>query len=129
MMNLPVDGSRCAIFGHSMGGHGALTLALKNPDTFRSVSAFAPICAPMQCPWGQKAFGGYFGGSAELAAAHIEIRTGDAALEVVLGEVTHLEVRAAGFYDRAQDITADSAESVNCDFNAHFSSQFFRLIL
>ncbi len=49
------------IFGHSMGGHGALTIALKSPDRFRSVSAFAPICAPMQCPWGEKAFSRYLG--------------------------------------------------------------------
>lgn len=49
------------IFGHSMGGHGALTIGLKNPDCFRSISAFAPIVAPMQCPWGQKAFAAYLG--------------------------------------------------------------------
>ena len=58
---LPVDGARIGIFGHSMGGHGALTMALKRPDVFRSVSAFAPIAAPSKCPWGQKAFGGYLG--------------------------------------------------------------------
>ena len=50
-----------AIMGHSMGGHGALTIALKNPGTYTSVSAFAPICNPMQCPWGKKAFLGYLG--------------------------------------------------------------------
>lgn len=49
------------IFGHSMGGHGALTLALKYPEKFKSVSAFAPICAPSQCPWGEKAFQHYLG--------------------------------------------------------------------
>ena len=59
---LPVDGARLGIFGHSMGGHGALTMALKRPDVFRSVSAFAPIAAPSKCPWGQKAFNGYLGG-------------------------------------------------------------------
>ncbi|MYN26774.1 S-formylglutathione hydrolase [Duganella levis] len=58
---LPVDAGRIGIFGHSMGGHGALTMALKRPDVFRSVSAFAPIAAPSQCPWGQKAFSGYLG--------------------------------------------------------------------
>jgi S-formylglutathione hydrolase len=58
---LPVDGERIGIFGHSMGGHGALTMALKRPDVFRSVSAFAPIAAPSLCPWGKKAFGGYLG--------------------------------------------------------------------
>jgi S-formylglutathione hydrolase len=58
---LPVDGARVGIFGHSMGGHGALTLALRRPDLFRSVSAFAPIAAPMLCPWGRKAFTAYLG--------------------------------------------------------------------
>ncbi len=59
--SFPVDNGRQGIFGHSMGGHGALTLALRNPDQFRSLSAFAPICAPSRCPWGEKAFGGYLG--------------------------------------------------------------------
>lgn len=56
-----VDSTRQGIFGHSMGGHGALTLALRNPERFRSLSAFAPICAPSRCPWGEKAFNGYLG--------------------------------------------------------------------
>ncbi|MCA0205895.1 MAG: S-formylglutathione hydrolase [Proteobacteria bacterium] len=56
-----VDLARQSITGHSMGGHGALTLALRNPGRFRSVSAFAPIVAPSSCPWGQKALGGYLG--------------------------------------------------------------------
>jgi len=55
------DVQRSGIFGHSMGGHGALVAALRSPERYRSVSAFAPICAPMQCPWGQKAFNGYLG--------------------------------------------------------------------
>lgn len=57
----PVDMKRQGIFGHSMGGHGALTIALRNADSFKSVSAFAPIAAPIQCPWGQKALGRYIG--------------------------------------------------------------------
>jgi len=57
----PVDLSRQGITGHSMGGHGALVIALKNPGRFRSVSAFAPICAPSQVPWGEKAFSAYLG--------------------------------------------------------------------
>lgn len=56
-----IDKNRLGIFGHSMGGHGALTLALKNPTKYKSVSAFAPICAPSDCPWGQKALSGYLG--------------------------------------------------------------------
>jgi S-formylglutathione hydrolase len=58
---LAVDAQRMGIMGHSMGGHGALTLALRHEQLFQSVSAFAPICAPTQCPWGQKAFAGYLG--------------------------------------------------------------------
>lgn len=57
----PGDPLRQGIFGHSMGGHGALTLGLKNPDVFTSISAFAPICSPINCPWGQKALGNYLG--------------------------------------------------------------------
>lgn len=75
----PVDRARTSICGHSMGGHGALMLALRNPGMFRSVSAFAPICAPTRCPWGRKAFMGYLGdieagriydASAVMAALH-----------------------------------------------------------
>lgn len=58
---LPVDPARQSIMGHSMGGHGALTVALKNPDRFKAVSAFAPISSPMNCPWGEKALTGYLG--------------------------------------------------------------------
>jgi len=57
----PADMARQGIMGHSMGGHGALTAALRNPKRFRSVSAFAPIVAPSQVPWGEKALGGYLG--------------------------------------------------------------------
>ncbi len=58
---LGADAARIGIFGHSMGGHGALVLALRNPKLFRSVSAFAPICAPSRAPWGIKAFTAYLG--------------------------------------------------------------------
>tara|TARA_B110000908_G_scaffold160162_1_gene203104 strand:+ start:417 stop:1268 length:852 start_codon:yes stop_codon:yes gene_type:complete len=56
-----VDGQRTSISGHSMGGHGALTIALKNPDIFKSVSAFSPICSPLNCPWGEKVLSNYLG--------------------------------------------------------------------
>lgn len=59
--DLPLDTANCSIMGHSMGGHGALTIALKNPGVYQSVSAFAPICSPMNCPWGEKALGNYLG--------------------------------------------------------------------
>lgn len=68
--HLPMDLERVGIFGHSMGGHGALTLALRHPGVFKSVSAFAPIAAPRQCPWGKKAFSGYLGKDESTWLAH-----------------------------------------------------------
>lgn len=56
-----IDAARLGVMGHSMGGHGALVAALRAPEVFRSVSALAPICAPTQCPWGERAFAGYLG--------------------------------------------------------------------
>ncbi|AIV49957.1 S-formylglutathione hydrolase [Burkholderia pseudomallei] len=67
---LPIDAARLGIFGHSMGGHGALVLALRHPQLYRSVSAFAPIAAPTRCPWGEKAFSGYLGADREAWKRH-----------------------------------------------------------
>ncbi|MDE2398020.1 MAG: S-formylglutathione hydrolase [Burkholderiales bacterium] len=64
------DPARCGLFGHSMGGHGALTLALRHPGQYRSLSAFAPIAAPSDCPWGRKAFGGFLGADPQVWKAH-----------------------------------------------------------
>ncbi|HEY9711334.1 MAG TPA: S-formylglutathione hydrolase, partial [Oculatellaceae cyanobacterium] len=63
--HFPGNPERQGIFGHSMGGHGALVCALRNPEQYKSVSAFAPIAAPMRCPWGQKAFNNYLGSDQE----------------------------------------------------------------
>lgn len=68
--HFPADTARAGVFGHSMGGHGALTLGLTHRDRYRSISAFAPIAAPMQCPWGEKAFSGYLGGDRAVWAKH-----------------------------------------------------------
>ena len=68
--NFPVAADRQSIFGHSMGGHGALTVALRNPSRFRSVSAFAPIVAPSRVPWGRKAFTAYLGEDPAAWRAH-----------------------------------------------------------
>jgi S-formylglutathione hydrolase len=68
--NLPVRAGSTGIFGHSMGGHGALTIGLRNPTQYKSLSAFAPIVAPMQCPWGQKAFTNYLGPDQEKWRPH-----------------------------------------------------------
>ena len=74
----PADPDRQGLFGHSMGGHGALTIGLKNPDIYRSISAFAPICSPMNGPWGEKALPRYLGPQQETWRAHD-------ATELVLG--------------------------------------------
>ena len=66
----PVRDDATGVFGHSMGGHGALTIALGDPGAYRTVSAFAPICAPVQCPWGEKAFSGYLGDDRAAWAEH-----------------------------------------------------------
>jgi S-formylglutathione hydrolase len=67
---LPIDVARSSVFGHSMGGHGALTLALRHPGKFKSVSAFAPVVAPSQVPWGVKAFTNYLGADRQAWKAH-----------------------------------------------------------
>ena len=90
----PTTGVR-AISGHSMGGHGALTLALRHPDLFRSVSAFAPISSPTRCPWGEKAFSAYLGEDRAVWADH------DAALLIETGS-------AKGVYD---DILIDQGDA------------------
>jgi S-formylglutathione hydrolase len=68
--NFPVDPDRQSIFGHSMGGHGALTIALRHPDRYRGASAFAPIVAPSLVPWGIKALGGYLGNNKNAWRKH-----------------------------------------------------------
>jgi S-formylglutathione hydrolase len=68
--HFPVQPGQQSIFGHSMGGHGALVCALRNPELYKSVSAFAPIAAPMRCPWGQKAFTNYLGANQETWRAY-----------------------------------------------------------
>lgn len=68
--SFPVDGARAGISGHSMGGHGALTIALKNPGRYKSVTAFSPICSPLSCPWGEKALANYLGPDREAWQAY-----------------------------------------------------------
>ena len=68
--NFNIDKNKIGIFGHSMGGHGALTIALNNPGVYKSVSAFAPISSPLNCPWGEKALTGYLGENREAWNRH-----------------------------------------------------------
>lgn len=83
--NFPVFADRAGIFGHSMGGHGALTIALRNPDRYQSVSAFSPISSPLNCPWGEKALGNYLGSKRESWAQYD-------AVELVKSAQQHLPV-------------------------------------
>lgn len=98
----PIDGERCSIFGHSMGGHGALTLFLRNPTLYRSVSAFAPISNPLNCPWGQKAFSGYFGTEASTKGAEHDASellrkwSGDKAVDILVDVVSRAGIRQMG---------------------------------
>jgi S-formylglutathione hydrolase len=89
--NFPADPVKLGVSGHSMGGHGALTLALRHTDLFRSVSAFAPISSPINCPWGQKAFTAYLGPDRAAWAGHD-------ACELIRSGLAH------GYYD---DILVD----------------------
>ena len=68
--NFPTDMDRVGITGHSMGGHGALTIGLRHPDLFKSISAFSPIVSPLNCPWGEKALSAYLGADRAAWAAH-----------------------------------------------------------
>lgn len=87
--NFPVNGRR-AICGHSMGGHGALTIGLKNPQRYTSISAFSPICNPMACPWGEKAFGAYLGADTtsweEYDAAVLISRSAEKQLPILVSQ-------------------------------------------
>ncbi|KPQ06947.1 MAG: S-formylglutathione hydrolase FrmB [Rhodobacteraceae bacterium HLUCCA12] len=95
--HFPADPARQGIMGHSMGGHGALTIALRNPERFRAVSAFAPICAPSECPWGQKALGGYLGDDAAQWAQYDACRLIEAGARVP--EILVDQGAADGFLD------------------------------
>jgi S-formylglutathione hydrolase len=110
--NFPVDMARQGITGHSMGGHGALTLHLKDPETYRSASAFSPICAPMRCPWGEKAFTNYLGPDREAwrrydATELVRARPSDATLLIDQGE-------ADGFLEEQlkPELLVEAAETV-----------------
>jgi S-formylglutathione hydrolase len=85
--NFPADPERCGIFGHSMGGHGALVLALRNPQVFRSVSAFAPICSPTRCAWGHKALPRYLGTDPAAWKAYDAVELMTAAGRAVFPEI------------------------------------------
>lgn len=87
LQHFPARADRIGIFGHSMGGHGALVLALRNPQLYRSVSAFAPICSPSRCPWGLKAFPRYLGSDTSTWKAYDAVELLRAAGRPLSGEI------------------------------------------
>jgi S-formylglutathione hydrolase len=87
LADFPAEARRIGIFGHSMGGHGALVLALRNPDVFKSVSAFAPICSPTRCAWGRKALPRYLGDDPETWRAYDAVEIINAAARPLLPQI------------------------------------------
>lgn len=87
LQHFPGRADRIGIFGHSMGGHGALVLALRNPQLYRSVSAFAPICSPTRCPWGLKALPRYLGSDVSSWKAYDAVELLRAAGRALAGEI------------------------------------------
>jgi S-formylglutathione hydrolase len=87
LQHFPARAEQLGIFGHSMGGHGALVLGLRNPQLYRSVSAFAPICSPSRCPWGQKAFPRYLGSDTSTWRAYDAVEVLRAAGRPLVGEI------------------------------------------
>lgn len=100
--NFAVDAKRLGIFGHSMGGHGALVLALRNPEVFKSVSAFAPICSPTRCAWGQKALPRYLGEDQAAWKAYDAVEIMTAAGRALFPEILVDQGRADKFLQQSQ---------------------------
>ena len=136
----PVDSDRVAISGHSMGGHGALIIALKNPGRFKSISVFAPICSPMRCSWGEKALSQYLGENrdnwrqydatellaqaAEKTPLRVEQGTADPFLEEQLK--TELLAAAGGAHDYPMDIRYREGYDHSYFFIASFIEEHLR---
>lgn len=121
--NFPVDPSRKGIFGHSMGGHGALICALKNPGLFTSCSVFSPICHPSNCPWGIKAFTGYLGENKEEWKAY------DATELVPKYKGPHLDIladvgTADEFLEKKQLLPEDLVQAVKGNQNISLQMRF-----
>lgn len=102
LANFAADPARIGIFGHSMGGHGALVLALRNPQVFKSVSAFAPICSPTRCAWGQKALPRYLGENPETWKAYDAVEIVKASGRAVFPEILVDQGLADKFLQQSQ---------------------------
>uniref|UniRef100_H2YUD1 S-formylglutathione hydrolase n=1 Tax=Ciona savignyi TaxID=51511 RepID=H2YUD1_CIOSA len=130
-----VDGDKMSIFGHSMGGHGALVCALKEPGKYKSVSAFAPITNPIQCPWGQKALKGYLGDNIEdhkeYDSCELVKKYKGPVLDILIDQGTNDEfLKRELFPDHFQTACADAGVKLNLrlqegyDHSYYFMSSF-----
>ncbi|MBX2868934.1 MAG: S-formylglutathione hydrolase [Acidiferrobacterales bacterium] len=127
--NFAADSSRQGITGHSMGGHGALTIGLKNPETYQSISAFSPICAPMQCDWGKKALGGYLGDDQQKWAEHdasVLVESGHRSGEILVdqgGADDFLENQLLP--ERLKQACADAGQPLNLRMQSGYDHSYF----
>ena len=131
--NFPVD-QRRAISGHSMGGHGALVIGLRNQDKYRSISAFSPICNPIECPWGQKAFAGYLGDNGEVWQDYDAtelLRSGGATLPIRIDQGSEDEFLSTQLHPEAflkvaqeKDVKVDYGLHTGYDHSYFFISTF-----
>lgn len=131
--NFPVD-QRRAISGHSMGGHGALVIGLRNQDKYRSISAFSPICNPIECPWGQKALAGYLGDNGEVWQDYDAtelLRSGGATLPIRIDQGSEDEFLSTQLHPEAflkvaqeKDIKVDYGLHTGYDHSYFFISTF-----
>ncbi len=125
----PVDAGRWGIFGHSMGGHGALVVGLRNPDRFRSISAFAPICAPASCPWGEKAFSNYLGLDRQAWRGYDAtelIRDGAKAAEILVDQGLSDQFLAEQLNpDRFETVCAEVGQPLNLRRHAGYDHGYF----
>lgn len=129
--HFPIDIKRQAISGHSMGGHGALTIGLKHPEIFKSISAFAPICAPSSVPWGQKAFQAYLGPNKKAWEAYdachlVKKHGGKARGKILIDQGTADEyLREQLQPERFQQAAAESGQSVTVRMRGEFDHSYF----
>lgn len=130
--NFPIKSDKQGIFGHSMGGHGALVCALKNPDKYLSVSAFAPIAAPMLAPWGQKAFTAYLGPDKdswrEYDATELVKHTQlDSSILIDQGTADTFYAQQQLLPEKFEEACQQAGQSVNLRFQEGYDHSYFAI--
>ncbi len=125
----PLDAERRAISGHSMGGHGALVVGARQPERYRSISAFAPICAPMDCPWGQKALTAYLGSDREAWRNYDASRLleqGDPGIPILVDQGTEDEfLQSQLMPERLRRAAVNSGASLELRYHAGYDHSYY----